>query len=656
MTILDAMARRLGLAKAPPPLLAIPIAEESAEDFLARVADLLSEADTHVYIDTSMLMWLTKIGDVARNQLIDCLESECRGRLHVPLWAGHEYLRHHVSKTVVTNLAETADKLRKVGGLYSVLHPYLDVPLGEGTPNANRVQARRVLAQASGLADLLGAWSAAYPANATAVISFVNRNSTGRTNVFDEIDGIEAVGGARFSGRLPPGFGDRNKKEKLSGRAAAANARHELVTGEDTRVQEDADAEAEEDPKMVGHNKWGDLILWKEVLQHARLQRARTIVLLTNDRKNDWYLGGGTNAGMDAEMLAAERLKPIPRPHPVLMAEARSVAGVRNLALLDSPYLGFLLKRLRPAAADAFKDVALVQRMTVPRGDVPADGPRPPGPVVRAEWRDGPRVVYTKAKLRDVLTRSRGEVTGEAATLVALATAALDGGEGLGAMLNEANLRDRDDDALVSFAREVGDRSRAGEAGWTSAAADLCSALLSLPHKTSGNLYAGLLASAYLNRKDNEARLPPSSPALDTLWGLEGVGHLKAALTAVRTRLERSVHRPIYLPGTRDAVIPATIEIEANSEGPEELGQLRIAGQRVLEPTQFRKEWRLRELMGGEERVSGERLVRAACAHFGVPFEQVAPTDDFGRLFGLRPEIGMRDPANVYLVGPEEES
>ncbi len=654
MTILDAMARRLGLAKTPAPLLAIPIAEESADDFLGRIADLLSDSNTHVYIDTSMLMWLTKIGDVARNQLFDCLEGECRGRLHVPLWAGHEYLRHHVSKTVVTNLAETSDKLRKVGGLYSVLHPYLDVPLGEGAPNANRVQARRVLEQASGLADLLSAWSAAYPANAAAVIGFINRHSTARTNVFDEIDGIEVIGGARFSGRLPPGFGDRNKKEKPSGRAVA-RARPELASGDNARVQEDADGEDDDDPKMVGHNKWGDLILWKEVLQHAKLQRARTIMLLTNDRKSDWYLGGGTNAGMDAEMLAAERLKPIPRPHPLLLAEARSVAGVRNLALLDSPYLGFLLKRMRPAAADAFKDVALVQRITLPTGDTTADGLWSPGPAVRAEWRDGPKVLYTKARLRDVLTRSRGKVAGEAAALVALAAAALDGGEGLGAMLNEANLKDRDDDALVSFAREVGDRSRVGEAGWTSAAADLCSALLSLPHKTSGNLYAGLLASAYLDRQDNEARLPPSSPALDILWGMEGVGHLKAALAAVRAKVERSVHRPIRLPGARDAVIRAEIEIEMDSEGPEELGQLRIAGQRVLEPTQFRKEWRLRELMGSEERVSGERLVRAACAHLGVPFEQVAQTDDFGRLFGLRHEIGLRDPAHVYLADPEEE-
>ncbi|WP_242152984.1 PIN-like domain-containing protein [Sphingomonas sp. BAUL-RG-20F-R05-02] len=650
MTFLGAVARKLGLAKAPEPLLAIPIGGEDAEEFLARIAALLSAVGTHVYLDTSMLMWLTKVGDAARTQLFECLEARCSGRLHVPVWAGHEYLRHHVSKTVVTNLAETAEKLRKVGGLYSVLHPYLDVPLGDATPNANRVQARRALAQASALADLLGGWSAAYAANADAVIAFVNRHSTGGTNVFELVDSIEGVGAARFSGRLPPGFGDRNKKEKRPGPLATG------VDGSDPVTDGSGADDDGSEPRMVGHNRWGDLIFWKEVLQHARLQRARSIVLLTNDRKNDWYLGGGTNAGMDAEMLATERLKPIPRPHPLLVAEARSVAGVRDLALLDSPYVGFLLARLLPDASDAFKDVAVVQRMGVPPPEGPAGAEGPVTPTIAPQWRDGPRVVYSKARLRDVLTRSRAPAEGEAAALVALAATALEGGEGLGAVLVEANLRERDDDALVVFAREVGDRSRAGGAGWTSAAADLCSALLVLPHKTSGNLYAGLLASAYLERADNEARLPPSSPALETLWSLEGVPHFSAAVAAVRAKLEKSERRPVRLPGEARTPLPAVIEIEADSEGPEELGQLRIAGQRVLEPTQFRKEWRLRELMGGEERVSGERIVRAACALLGIPFEEVVPTDDFGREFGLRPEIGLRDPAQVYTANREEES
>jgi hypothetical protein len=41
---------------------------ETPEEFTIRVADLLKADTTHIYFDTSFLMWLTMIGDEARSQ------------------------------------------------------------------------------------------------------------------------------------------------------------------------------------------------------------------------------------------------------------------------------------------------------------------------------------------------------------------------------------------------------------------------------------------------------------------------------------------------------------------------------------------------------------------------------------------------------------
>src|ERR1035437_583690 len=87
------------------PLLEIPGEAETLADFIARLIALLAAPDTHLYVDTSLLMWLTKIGSGSRQELFAWLEKNCVARVHVPIWAAHEYLKHHVAGTLVAELA-----------------------------------------------------------------------------------------------------------------------------------------------------------------------------------------------------------------------------------------------------------------------------------------------------------------------------------------------------------------------------------------------------------------------------------------------------------------------------------------------------------------------------------------------------------------------
>ena len=79
------------------PILTIPGETEGWADFKLGLKALFAAQGTHIYIDTSFLMWMTKIGSSSRRELIGWLQQNCPGRVHVPIWAAHEYLKHHVA-------------------------------------------------------------------------------------------------------------------------------------------------------------------------------------------------------------------------------------------------------------------------------------------------------------------------------------------------------------------------------------------------------------------------------------------------------------------------------------------------------------------------------------------------------------------------------
>lgn len=101
------------------PILTIPSETEGSADFKQRLAALFAAQSTHIYIDTSFLMWMTKVGSRSRQELIGWLQQHCAGRVHVPIWTAHEYLKHHGAKTIV---AELTEKTNEVAGL--VRHTY----------------------------------------------------------------------------------------------------------------------------------------------------------------------------------------------------------------------------------------------------------------------------------------------------------------------------------------------------------------------------------------------------------------------------------------------------------------------------------------------------------------------------------------------------
>ncbi len=119
-------------------------------------------------------------------------------------------------------------------------------------------------------------------------------------NPFDQkaVDDIYKEGEKRFAGEIPPGFKD-SKKEN-SGEPNAF-----LYGG------------------VIYKRKFGDLMLWKQLINHVKNAGLKCVVLLTDDGKEDWWW-----------KVDSEGKKKI-GPRPELVEEIKREGGVENFYMYN---------------------------------------------------------------------------------------------------------------------------------------------------------------------------------------------------------------------------------------------------------------------------------------------------------------------------------
>lgn len=94
-----------------------------------------------------------------------------------------------------------------------------------------------------------------------------------------ELDQIYEEGEVRFSNKIPPGFKDAGKNGDLS------------------------------DFTYMNLNykrKFGDLIIWKQLIKEASKEEIKNVVFITDDKKNDWWYGVGDKIIGPQEKLQSE--------------------------------------------------------------------------------------------------------------------------------------------------------------------------------------------------------------------------------------------------------------------------------------------------------------------------------------------------------------
>jgi len=630
--------------------LAIPTVLETSAEYKARIGGLLARPGTHVYVDTSFLMWATKIGPASREELLKWLRDDLGDRVHVPTWAGHEYLRHHVAGTIVTELDEKAEQLSQViGGTFNYFRPFLDdpaLPASDGSA-ALRTGTRDAINTLERLVRAAKDWRRSYTTHASAIIEFINERAMDVGSLYDDFEMISDEGAARYEGRVPPGFKDKGKK---------GTSEHGADEGE----------------ALAGANRYGDLIFWKEILEHAGSGRADAIIILTNDRKNDWRMGGQSNSAIEAEMLALRKSwRPVPRIHPMLALEA-STMGINDVSLIDSQYLAAYLRDIDAKRVGAFADVAIV--------------PDPPAPQTEAERReatlaahvaekeaegrdkataqlqnaaeaglrfpDDAAVKVTLLAMRKALLESRGEPDERGASILERVRADVEPVELFSDALTADTIAGMSERDLAKMTRALHERILSGEPGYTDALVDLIGLLGELPPATAAALTLGLVASMYLEPGAGTSRIPPRSPASSMLLELMTRDWALNVVKAITARLTANARIPLWIPDAAESAIPCIFDIETETVIPDELRSMKINGVELLIAAQNDERYRLRSLFDSDMVPSSELLDRVASLYI-VP-RQCLSEDETSAPFALTDTIGFRPPDQVFRSREEK--
>lgn len=469
----------------------LPLTGIPAVDFVAEGAELLQAPRTLVYVDTSFLMWMTRIGSQSRAELIAWLTQRCGARLAVPAWAAHEYYRHLKDRTIPEELSSHLVGLRNIAEKsFDFLYPFLDEPLDGASDNTKQlVRTREVLSALGGLASTLAGCGDHYQTNAREVTTFANAHALRESALFEYFDNLDALASARYEGRLPPGYQDKNKKP--------------------LKVEVDGTT-AEE-----GRNRWGDLIFWREVLDHARSKRATAILVLTRDGKPDWQMS--PQPGDDAS---------VERPaHPTLGFEAWRTAGVEKLRLYDNRRLAMIAKS--EGVAPAFVRVSTLPGAPKPKSekDLQKEEIEKHAKAVSAaklemtartglRFLDAKGLTVSQQKLRTAMLASRdlnGPRSAELAKADAILAEAATGKRNVDELLIGDVLGSLSYQDIVVFSRTLGVNALK-DTSMAITLSDLLDGFEAIPPATSSYLYFGLVLAMYLGEGNQSARLGPSFP------------------------------------------------------------------------------------------------------------------------------------------------
>lgn len=114
-----------------------------------------------------------------------------------------------------------------------------------------------------------------------------------------ELDGVYLEGESRYRNRIPPGYMDQDKKKG-------------------------ADSDLFSYGGLAFRKVYGDWILWKEIIEHAKNAKLKSVIFVTDDYKEDWW--------MQVESKGRKTIG----PRPELIDEIKRVAGVEIFYMYNS--------------------------------------------------------------------------------------------------------------------------------------------------------------------------------------------------------------------------------------------------------------------------------------------------------------------------------
>lgn len=280
----------------------------SREEYLRRVGALLEDKRAVVFLDTNILAYLFKLLAAARAEFFlwtDKLILE--DRLKVPAWALSEYLAKLTSGRIdeYTARSKEPDEIRKkLENLQNIASLFVDgtVLTRIGFAGDRTLFLEQFEEATKKLSEFTKVFAHQFDAGtihkeiadklAPAVLA---------SNISELTIRACTEGEMRATQRMPPGFKDGGKSE----------------------------------------NKYGDLIIWFEILQFAKSNRDKfdKIVFLSNDEKPDWVYSPKDRVEIirGAQKAVPNKDPAIRLADPRLVAEFHAVVGHREFHIVSLP-------------------------------------------------------------------------------------------------------------------------------------------------------------------------------------------------------------------------------------------------------------------------------------------------------------------------------
>lgn len=560
-----------------------PELNQSREAILNSVAAALQNEEAPVYLDTSVLLRCYEFNSKARDDLLKTfvLLGE---RLKVPLWAAWETWQKSESRTPESPLAKPSKDVKdKLAALSFAIRR--NVEEGDDPDQS----ATQLLGEAGQIEAALQALTAKVsnrrrdPEKTSELLyPLLNRSLLG-SNIPKILKRVNAEAELRFTHNVPPGCGDHGK----------------------------------------GQNRFGDLIIWLEVLADLKRSARKLFLLITDDvTKGDWV--------HKPRMLRDAQNRPnrnetITVAHPMLVSEAkRECAALEELHIIsldefamvtasklsiDIPHLLNALQRVEEAPS----------RATSAEAETPAG---PQGPPEALVWQ-GLRSADLSYELDDanIVDRFIADLSSGDWRIV---SKALDEHRGL---FDSANR-----EQLLQIGRAL---ARAATDGIEAVPAEL-DVLLGLTAATAPKrllaedrqeaLFLGILADVYLDTTGSPKQPEASTELATVVFDCAKLDRFKRAATEIRERLDSQADVYLALPGESVGSLKLDLTLERPEHAPPTLlsisHQDHDLSERSAPPT------RQIHSIGDDALISVARLVRRVSEEFVVPASLLDVSED----------------------------
>ncbi|MGE0278107.1 MAG: PIN-like domain-containing protein [Nitrospiraceae bacterium] len=302
----------------------LPPIEVDVQGLDTSVENALRSPTGHIFFDTSFLVWLYGISKSARDEFVNWSgDPALDGRLHIPSWCMHELFGHlnkETDKVFFPQLGyvKQTKKLLERAQIFAQL--VVDSAWLQGTVFADRDayldELKAVVDKASSLIGMLGR-NADRPTVHGALLPVLNRLAL-QSDIFACMDKVQPEYSARSEGRIPPGYEDRKKIG-------------------DKKVDTEDDIGLDH----VGANRFGDLILWKELLVFSKANGAKIALLVTHDQKRDWVHAPARIKDRDGRSKPnyEDARQRVFVATPMLIHEAKVTAGLDDVLIVNASQL-----------------------------------------------------------------------------------------------------------------------------------------------------------------------------------------------------------------------------------------------------------------------------------------------------------------------------